>query len=532
MEGENTENNLPPLSNGSGSHQTDISGSRGRGEVGSSNLTPSDESCGWKFAQDGGPDEQVSGATSNARIDDETTSDAPNWWVDGKYAGRPSKMSVFGTGSAQDFAQSCSQKRRKFVLSTKPEVREHVGIKAGSSSLQQDICCLPVVEEEITICAELQAILCGLRIGNELQHYSLVSTCLSSLAEQLGAIVFITGSSDQGYSNPSATERTTAFEVKDKHYILVERKEDRAIEIGTPVLRNGQWRWVIPKMFKALRSDFRLTFNGSTALHIHIGIGREYCLRDLKRISKAIILFERQMGTHHPGCRNPVSPTEWPYAYSYILPCRNGIPLRGLSETAMMMKIDEARYIPELIRIINYDYLVYAGELHRRYRYSFREVLRTNTIEFRQAIGTVDVSWTLDWIYRIIKFVTSAITTPDAKFYSWADQGIQDLGTYHRFGVPSPPETGFRLRVQMRAPRSLRTVRVMENSIGRYIGKARKKTVYVFKQVRAGKIGQELYWFVYYWGKIDGRLGSSRPARVLFPTVILVSRTGKQAALG
>lgn len=166
-----------------------------------------------------------------------------------------------------------------------------------------------------------------------------------------------------------------AFELKDKQSTLVERKEDRAVEIGTPVLRNGQWRWVIPKMFKALRSDFQLTFNSSTALRIHVGIGREYWLRDLKRISKAIIRFGRQMDTHHPGCRNPVSPTEWPYTYAYILPCRDSIPLKGLSEAAMMRKIDEARYIPELIRIINYDYLVYTGELHRGYRYSFREVL-------------------------------------------------------------------------------------------------------------------------------------------------------------
>lgn len=529
MQGGNAENNLPPLSKGSGSHQAGISESRGRGEVGSFDLTPTNESCGWKLAQEGGIDEQVSGDATNAQVDGETASDAPNWWVRGKYAGSSHKMSALGTGGAQDFAQSCSQKRRKFVLSSKPEAREHVGIKAGPLHLQQEIYCLPVVEEEITICAELQAILCGLRTGNELQHYSLVSTCLGSLAEQLGAIVFITGSEDQGYKNPSASERTIAFEVKDKHYILVERKEDRAVEIGTPVLRNGQWRWVIPKMFKALRSDFQLSFNGSTALHIHIGIGREYCLRDLKRISKAIILFEEQMGTHHSGCRNPVSPTEWPYAYSYILPCRNGIPLRGLSETAMMRKIDGARYIPELIRIMNYDYLVYAGELHRRYRYSFREVLRTNTIEFRQAIGTVDTGWTLDWICRIIKFVTSAIATPDAEFYSWADQGIQDLGIYHRFGVPSPLETGFRLRAQIRAPRSLRTVRAVETSINRHIAKAPKKTVYVFKQVRAGKVGQGLYWFVYYWGKINGRLRSSR---VLFPTVILVSRAEKQAALG
>lgn len=138
----------------------------------------------------------------------------------------------------------------------------------------------------------------------------------------------------------------------------------------------------------------------------------------------------------------------------------------------------------------------------------------------------------MDWICPIIKFVTSAIITSDAEFHSWADKGIRDLGIYHRFGVPSLPKTGFRLRVQIRAPRSLRPVRVTETSIYRYIGKTREKTIYVFKQVRAGKVDQGLYWFVYYWGKIDDRLRSSQPARVLLPTVILASRAEKRAALG
>lgn len=105
----------------------------------------------------------------------------------------PAKCLFLGTGSAQDFAQSCSQKRRKFVLSSKSEVGENFGIKAGSLYPQQDICYPPIVEEAITICVGLQAILYSLRIGNELQHYSLVPTCLGSLAEQLGAIVLSQG---------------------------------------------------------------------------------------------------------------------------------------------------------------------------------------------------------------------------------------------------------------------------------------------------------------------------------------------------
>lgn len=517
MEGEN---HLPLLSRGSESHQTSISESQGR------EPTPSHQSHGLQFEQNRSSDGRVSGDTGNAQIGvtDETqvkTSDASSW---GKCTGRPPKTSSLSIGGAQDFAQSCSQKRRKFVLSSKPEVRERVLAKTGSLYLQQDLCCLPVVKEEITIGMELQTILCDLKIGNELQHYKLVSACLGSLAKQLGAMLLITGGSDQDYSNPSTAERAIAFEVRDRQNILVERKGDRAVEIGTPILRNDQWRWVVSKLFKALESDFKLNFNGSTALHVHIGIGREYGLRDLKRISKAIILFEKQMDTYHPRSRNPVSPTEWPYAYSYIIPCRDSIPIKGLSKTAMIKKIDEAQYIPELIRIINYDYLVYAGELQRRYRYNFREVLRTNTIEFRQAIGTVDAGKTLDWVWRIIKFVTSAVATSDCEFYSWADQGIHDFGIYHRFGVPSLPETGFRLRVQMRAAR--KSVRAVETPTNRHIRKARKKTVYVFEQVRTGKIDQGLSWFVYYWGKIDSRFRPSQSARVLLPTVILVSRAG------
>lgn len=530
--------------------------------------TPVYESYGWRFGQDWIPSGAAADGNENTQTDgaDDTQAEKSHvvfWEVPEGSTGRPRKVSSLSASDGQDFAQSCDQKRRKFVVSSRPELGEQILSGKG----QQDLPCLPTVRGEISISLKLQVILYGLGIGTEIQHYRMVSACLDSLGEKLGAIVLVTGDSTEGYDNPSAEQKAAAFVINDNQSILTEivvstsrvelqarvmssnftsptspqvetaqafeyarlvparqlyhteREQDRVAEISSPILRIDQLGWVIPEMFKALTSNFRLTFNGSTALHVQIGIGREYSLQDLKRISKAIVLFEEPMNTYHPKSRNPVSPIEWPYAYSNILPCRKSQPFRGLSDCSMMKKIDEARYIPELIRLINYDYLVYAGGLHRHYRYNFRDIIRTGTIEFRQAIGTVQEHQALDWISRVIKFVTSAVTTSDAEFNGWANCGISNVGIYHRFGVPPPPETSFRLRIQMRAQR--RQTRAVGISINRVIGKTRKRSTYVFEQVRAGRIGRKLSWFVYYWGKIDSRMSSSHRVRVLFPTVIL-----------
>lgn len=51
-------------------------------------------------------------------------------------------------------------------------------------------------------------------------------------------------------------------------------------------------------MAKLIDSHFSLAFNVSTGLNTKISIGREYRLQGLKRISKAIVLFEKQMSMY------------------------------------------------------------------------------------------------------------------------------------------------------------------------------------------------------------------------------------------
>lgn len=211
----------------------------------------------------------------------------------------------------------------------------------------------------------------------------------------------------------------------------------KGVEIATPILEDGQWEWVIPEMTRAISESFDIMFNASTGLHVHVGISRDYRLQDLRRISKAIILFEDHMNKYHPKCRNPVIRE----TNSHILACRGNISLEGLSNFEMMQKLDRAEDTNHLFGMIQpavtlalYSPMPY----YRGYRYNLTSVNRYNTVEFRQAIGTADGEKIVDWINRTIKFVTSAIATPDEVFNNWGEHGISDPIIYHQFGVPPP----------------------------------------------------------------------------------------------
>lgn len=294
-----------------------------------------------------------------------------------------------------------------------------------------------IIADQITIGVELEMLVCDSLQSTEWlylpinEEYRLVAQALKPLATGLGIRVIDTGSNHMTQYNDTCL--TAAFHVQSDGSINRDSEVQRGIEVATPILRYGQWKSVIPHMCQALRENFSLGFNHSTGLHVHVGIGQPYTLQDLKRISKAIILFETQMDKYHPGCRSSILD---PWDYNYIQSNRHNRVFEGLTNLECIRVIDEASSINRLLSKINSHET--ANDLHiTSYKYNLTSLIRFNTIEFRQAIATDNEDRIIDWISRVILFVTSAISTPDEVFETWAKNGINNLEIYKDFGVPT-----------------------------------------------------------------------------------------------
>lgn len=312
-----------------------------------------------------------------------------------------------------------------------------------------DPCCDPVSIEDVTIGVELEFIVTDAPPGPVMELFYRVGQALKPLATKLNTTVF-NGELELHLSN---SERLKAFQVHsdlsirtEHHKAMLRQKQNwraggqrtaKGVEIATPILRHRQWEFVIPEMGRIVREGFQVAFNKSTGLHVHVGIGREYRLQDLRRIAKAIILFETAMDKYHPVCRRPAKPE----MNSYILACRDSPPLKGLSDIEIMRKLDSVQDIHHLFGMMQSVVslaLDSSTPYHRGYRYNLTSVYRFNTVEFRQAAGTTDGHKIVEWINRTIKFVMSAIATSDEVFNKWGEIGVFDPAIYRRFGVPPP----------------------------------------------------------------------------------------------
>lgn len=293
-----------------------------------------------------------------------------------------------------------------------------------------------ITEDQITIGVELEMLLCGLPKNTpENEEFELVAQSMIPLAEKLGACVINTATMPGAY--PDDEVLVQAFNIQCDTTIDTRDPSGRGVEVATPILRSDQWRTVIPEMCQVLKKNFRLRFNSSTGLHVHVGIGRNYTLLDLRRISKAIIIFEAQMDTYHPRCRS----LEAVMGFSnqkFIRSNRHNRVFNGLSDSECMEVLDEPLEIDELLRQINCNPVVRYMSHKRFYKYNLTSVMNYGTIEFRQAIATDDGDQIVDWVGRVILFVTSAISTPDEVFDTWARDGVNDSDVYRRFGIPIP----------------------------------------------------------------------------------------------
>jgi hypothetical protein len=234
----------------------------------------------------------------------------------------------------------------------------------------------------------------------------------------------------------TADERAKNFVISLGPTIVPSRgRRSIGVEASTPALRFGLWADVIPMMMSNLKSHARLAFNETTALHVHISIGRDYTVRDVKRIAKSVVLFEDQMDTHHPRRNDDTQ------CGCYFKSCSRNPAIDSMTLMEKIAVIEETPEdcIESLLLLINPD-----PELEptwdRNYRYNFVSILKYGTIEFRQAAATLDYHWALDWIRRAMLMVTESVKSRDDYFTYWAENGIGDGEVYRAYGVPVPEE--------------------------------------------------------------------------------------------
>ncbi|RPA96613.1 hypothetical protein L873DRAFT_1810957 [Choiromyces venosus 120613-1] len=197
-----------------------------------------------------------------------------------------------------------------------------------------------------------------------------------------------------------------------------------AIELCTPILRFGSWKWVIPTVVEHLTSEFDCQFNNTTGLHVHVGRGCGWELADAKAIASAVIIFESTLDHYHPPHRRP-------YVNWCIQSNRYSNGFKSLSKSAIIKELYEAENLDELIKLISPT---------KFFKYNFNSLKKYGTIEFRQADAAISMDQAVEWINRVISFVTAAVETDPEEFKCWAkDEDPADCcppENFDRFGVP------------------------------------------------------------------------------------------------
>ncbi|KAH8147101.1 uncharacterized protein LAJ45_08901 [Morchella importuna] len=216
------------------------------------------------------------------------------------------------------------------------------------------------------------------------------------------------------------------------------------VEVATPILSYGTYARVVHTMCAAITDAVaavgaRVECNRSTGLHVHIGLGRQYTLDELKRLAKAVVIFEARMDAHHPPHRDGSAPSA--DGSNYIRSCNGNEALRRLDMAGRVAMVDGAGSYLALCAIMNTGRFVGARRIEemscRFYKYNFEAVGQYGTVEFRQAAGTLDAVWIEDWVVRVVRFVTAALRTEDDVFREWAlvEGGPGDPVVLERFGI-------------------------------------------------------------------------------------------------
>ncbi|KAL7272895.1 hypothetical protein RUND412_004281 [Rhizina undulata] len=181
------------------------------------------------------------------------------------------------------------------------------------------------------------------------------------------------------------------------------------VEIKSPIMRVGSYKRIVNTVWDVLDSIYhvvkvRTYFN--TGLHIHVGLRGGYKLAQLKRVAKAVVVWEFEMDRFHQPSRHACK-------FSILSNCRKArqLVLAGSVEN-MVELIDEAEDEIDVVEIMNGSSMARDHD----YKYNFWALFKFGTIEFRQAQATMDVDGVKIWIRRVLAFVNAAIRTSHMEF--------------------------------------------------------------------------------------------------------------------
>lgn len=211
-----------------------------------------------------------------------------------------------------------------------------------------------------------------------------------------------------------------------------------SLEISTPILRERSWQRVIVKMLNSLTAleqrpqgqPLKIQFNQSTGLHVHVGRRGGWSIHQLKKILKAIVIFEEAMDLMHPDSRHSSATSEYAQSDMFRSNVRH-MQIHNRSRLERVEWIDlkinscnsrtRDEGLSTLCNVVN-------GRI-KSIKYNFLGVLSCGTVEFRQAVGTLDVAAVEGWVNTILNFVHAAINTSQAQWCRWAkgeDEAIKD----------------------------------------------------------------------------------------------------------
>lgn len=285
------------------------------------------------------------------------------------------------------------------------------------------------LKESISIGMELEMVIVNLP-PNALEHttiFEIVKDGLNSLHPD--GISIRTDVWTQVTGNQPDRKRFIVTDEKSVEVTLFDEEQQKeitgyAIELCTPILRNRSWKWVIPTVVEHVRKTFDCRFNYTTGLHVHIGCGEGWGLQSLKRIAKAIIIFESSMDKYHPSHRKP----EHNWCISSNSKNDN---LAGYTKLEAVKLLEAAITKRDLLDLIG---------PHKFFKYNLNAVETHGTVEFRQGDAAVDGDMAVDWIDRVVKFVETAIKTNHSSFEIWARSEDPwyscSRKVFEEFGVP------------------------------------------------------------------------------------------------
>lgn len=203
-----------------------------------------------------------------------------------------------------------------------------------------------------------------------------------------------------------------------------EVRKRASMEVSTPIMREGSWRRVVPSMLDSLwalgQSRLEIGFNKNTGLHVHVGRRGGWSVCQLKKILKAVVIFEEAMDAQHPASRVRREIDQWPV---------NVLSNVDLMKVGHLSKLERVRYVDSRInsntartRAEGVMRLCILTNGHNKCtKYNFLPVRESGTVEFRQGIASLDRNQVGYWIVVVLDFVNAAITTTRKEFERWAE---------------------------------------------------------------------------------------------------------------